>query len=193
MERILENFVEFLANEVLGMQAAERRAEILEVLRGAKGAVSATQLAARFGVSRQVIVGDVALLRAGGADICATPRGYTCRRAAAALIGRVACRHDGAQMSAELYAIVDAGCTVVDVIVEHPIYGQLTGPLQLASRADVDAFLARCAGSDAQPLSALTEGIHLHTLACPSPEAYAAAQRALADLGVLFTGQENRR
>ena len=66
------------------MQAAERRAEILEVLRGTKGAVSATQLAARFGVSRQVIVGDVALLRAEGADICATPRGYTCRRAAAA-------------------------------------------------------------------------------------------------------------
>ena len=50
------------------MQAAERRAEILEVLRGTKGAVSATQLAARFGVSRQVIVGDVALLRAEGAD-----------------------------------------------------------------------------------------------------------------------------
>ena len=175
------------------MQAAERRAEILEVLRGTKGAVSATQLAARFGVSRQVIVGDVALLRAEGADICATPRGYTCRRAAAALIGRVACRHDSAQMAAELYAIVDAGCTVVDVIVEHPIYGQLTGPLQLASRADVDAFLARCVGSDAQPLSALTEGIHLHTLACPSPDAYATAQRALAALGVLFTGQENRR
>ena len=96
-------------------------------------------------------------------------------------------------MAAELYAIVDAGCTVVDVIVEHPIYGQLTGPLQLASRADVDAFLERCAGADAHPLSALTEGIHLHTLACPSPEAYAAAQKALEDLGVLFTGQENRR
>ena len=59
------------------MQAAERRAEILEVLRGTKGAVSATQLAARFGVSRQVIVGDVALLRAEGPDICATPRRYT--------------------------------------------------------------------------------------------------------------------
>ena len=54
------------------MQAAERRAEILEVLRGAKGAVSATQLAARFGVSRQVIVGDVALLRAAAADVFIT-------------------------------------------------------------------------------------------------------------------------
>ena len=175
------------------MKSVERRARLLALLRGSERPLSGEALGEALGVSRQVIVQDVALLRAEGAEICATPRGYTCRRAAAALIGRVACRHDSAGMAAELYAIVDAGCTVVDVIVEHPIYGQLTGPLQLASRADVDAFLARCAGSDAQPLSALTEGIHLHTLACPSPEAYATAQRALEALGVLFTGQENRR
>ena len=75
-------------------------------------------------------------------------------------------------MEAELNAIVDQGCTVVDVIVEHPLYGQLTGPLQLSSRYDVQQFLKRCASADAQPLSNLTEGIHLHTLSCPDSEAF---------------------
>lgn len=67
-------------------------------------------------------------------------------------------------MEDELNAIVDQGCTVIDVIVEHPIYGQLTGPLQLSSRYDVVQFVDRCRQSDALPLSNLTEGIHLHTI-----------------------------
>ena len=174
------------------MTAAQRRSAIYDQLTAAQTPISATALAQQFSVTRQVVVGDIALLRAEGHSITATPRGYMIP-AETGLRRTIACHHSGEDTQKELFAMVDCGCTVVDVIVEHPIYGQLTGPLQLASRADVDAFLARCAGSDAQPLSALTEGIHLHTLACPSPEAYAAAQRALAALGVLFTGQENRR
>lgn len=73
-------------------------------------------------------------------------------------------------MAAELNTMVDNGCTVVDVIVEHPLYGQLTGPLQLSSRYDVAQFIAR--SHTAQPLSVLTGGIHLHTLLCPSEDAY---------------------
>ena len=97
------------------MQAAERRAEILEVVRGTKGAVSATQLAARFGVSRQVIVGDVALLRAGGQAITATARGYVIPAPGDGTVRQVACRHDGAGTRDELNAMVDCGCTVIDV------------------------------------------------------------------------------
>ena len=43
------------------MTAARRRDEILQALAGASGPVSAAALAARLGVSRQVVVGDVAL------------------------------------------------------------------------------------------------------------------------------------
>ena len=175
------------------MNSQQRRQQLLVLLRQNSGPVSATAIAKEFGVSRQIIVGDVALLRAAGEQISATPRGYVLKQEQNLQTRTIACRHDDEHLLQELYIAVDNGCAVLDVTVEHPIYGQLTGPLQLASRADVDAFLASCAGSDAQPLSALTEGIHLHTLACPSPEAYAAAQRALTALGVLFTGQENRR
>ena len=168
------------------MRAEERRQAIQEILQQSSQPVSAGALAARFSVSRQIIVGDIALLRAAGADISATPRGYIARLSPAGLVRQVPCQHDGAGMEAELNAIVDQGCTVLDVIVEHPIYGQLTGPLQLASRYDVGQFIARCAQADARPLSDLTGGIHLHTLSCPSEAAFQRVQEALGQLGVLL-------
>ena len=77
---------------------------------------------------------------------------------------------------------------MLDVIVEHPIYGQLTGPLQLASRYDVGQFLARCGQPDARPLSELTEGIHLHTLRCPDEASFERVWQELRRLGVLLEG-----
>ena len=172
------------------MTAAERRSAILAAVAQSPQPVSATALARRFGVSRQSVVGDVALLRAAGADISATPRGYVILKASQGLVRQVACRHDGLGMEAELNAMVDQGCTVLDVIVEHPVYGQLTGPLQLSSRYDVSLFLARCAESDARPLSDLTGGVHLHTLSCPGEDAFRRAREALGALGVLWEGEE---
>ena len=170
------------------MDGAQRRAEIARFLSCAKGPVSAAVLARNCSVSRQIIVSDVALLRAGGMDIAATPRGYVIQRSPAGLVRRVAVRHSGAEMAAELNAMVDQGCTVLDVIVEHPIYDQLTGPLQLASRYDVAQFLARCSQPDARPLSELTEGIHLHTLSCPDEAAFDRVRQELRRLGILLEG-----
>lgn len=172
------------------MRAEERRRAILEHLQRSSRPVSAGYLAERFSVSRQAIVGDVALLRASGADISATPRGYVILKADQGLVRQVACRHDAAGMEAELNAIVDQGCSVLDVIVEHPVYGQLTGSLQLSSRYDVSLFLARCAQSDARPLSDLTGGVHLHTLSCPGEDAFRRVREALGALGVLWEGEE---
>ena len=168
------------------MHADERRQAILTFLQTASQPVSASFLAGRFSVSRQIVVGDIALLRASGAKISATPRGYVILPAASGLMRQIACRHDAAGMGAELNAIVDHGCVVVDVVVDHPIYGQLTGPLQLSTRYDVGQFLERCIQSDAKPLSDLTGGIHLHTLSCPNEGAYERTREALRQLGVLL-------
>ena len=130
-------------------------------------------------------MGDVALLRAAGAEISATPRGYLIQKAPAGLTRQVACRHDAAGMEAELNAMVDNGCTVEDVIVEHSVYGQLAGQLNLSSRYDVAQFIRKVAQSDAKPLSALTEGIHLHTLRCPDEAAFERVRAQLDSAGFL--------
>ena len=168
------------------MEAASRRQAILDRLRSADRPVSASALAAGLNVSRQIIVGDIALLRAGGAEISATPRGYVLPRATDGITRTIACRHTLAQTGQELNILVDNGCTVLDVIVEHPVYGQLTGQLQISSRYDVEQFLARIRDSDAAPLSMLTGGLHLHTLCCPNEDAYTRACAALKAAGLLL-------
>lgn len=168
------------------MTASERRQAILARLTGSSAPISATALAKEYGVSRQIIVGDIALLRAGGRPISATPRGYVMEGADVGLVRTVAVCHTRGEMGDELRICVDNGCTVVDVIVEHPVYGQLTGQLQLSSRYDVDQFLLRAGGDAAQPLSTLTGGIHLHTLRCPNEEAFRRVKAQLDEAGFLL-------
>ncbi len=166
------------------MNAASRRQSILQALREADHPLSATALAAALSVSRQIIVGDVALLRAGGEDITATPRGYVLGRAAGKRY-TVACRHGLPDMERELELMVDHGCTVEDVVVEHPVYGQLVGRLDVSSRYDVDEFIRKVFENGAKPLSHLTDGIHLHTLLCPDEGAYLSLLNKLRQAGFL--------
>lgn len=171
------------------MDAQARRQAILQTLNAADGPVSATALAKELGVSRQIIVGDVALLRAGGHPVTATPRGYVSGRAPG-VKRTLACLHDAAGMEAELNALVDTGCEVVDVIVEHPIYGQLTGALRLRSRYDVSQFIAQSEQSRAQPLSQLTGGLHLHTIRAEDEAALNRGEAALKALGYLWQAEK---
>ena len=171
---------------VRGLNAKERRQAILEQLKRAEKPVSATALARQYGVSRQIIGGDVALLRAGGEPISATPRCYVLDREGDGLLHTVAVRHQDREMERELLICVDNGCTVLDVVVEHPVYGQLVGQLQVASRYDVEQFINRVRSGSARPLSGLTGGIHLHRLRCPSEEAYHRVCRQLDEAGFLL-------
>ncbi|MEA4954495.1 MAG: transcription repressor NadR [Pseudoflavonifractor sp.] len=169
--------------DILDGQA--RREKILRQLGAGSAPVSAAALARATGVSRQIIVGDVALLRAAGHPISATPRGYV-KGNSSGFTRTLACVHPPQGMEAELNAIVDAGCEVVDVVVEHPLYGQLTGALRLRSRYDVGQFLAQVQKSDAKPLSDLTGGIHLHTVRSSDSSALDRAVSALRALGYLL-------
>ena len=168
------------------MKADERREAILSQLLSSAAPISAENLAKKLGVSRQVIVGDVALLRAFGNDISATPRGYVLERDTGMIVRTLACCHSGEDMERELDIMVDNGCIVKDVIVEHPIYGQLIGSLELKSRYDVNQFLLRSAESEAMPLSSLTDGMHLHTLLCPDEDSYKRVLDELRQAGLLF-------
>lgn len=171
------------------MKADERRKKIAQTL-NAQQPTSATALASQFSVSRQIIVGDIALLRASGLDIIATPRGYKLGQASG-LIRTVACAHRGIdKLEQELLVMVDNGCTVIDVVVEHRLYGEITGQLSLSSRYDVGQFVEKV--KDASTLSSLTGGIHLHNLRCPSQAAYERVCQQLEALGILYTQNETQ-
>lgn len=168
------------------MNAEERRARIVEALQESETAVSAGRFAEIFGVSRQIIVGDIALIRAAGAEITATPRGYVMPRHSSGRVRRIPCRHSAEDMKEEMQIMVDNGCRIRDVIVEHPLYGQLVGELDVSTRHDIDEFMSRIQGSDAAPLSDLTGGIHLHTLICPDDAAYTRVCDLLRLKGFLY-------
>jgi len=170
------------------MTSEERRENIMLVLKSNLDPISATYLAKKLSVSRQIIVGDIALMRATGIKISATPRGYVLNVAVAINenVYTIACCHDDTNMAAELYAVVDNGGTLLDVTVEHPIYGQIVGQLHISSRYDADLFLKKVENNQAQPLMRLTGGIHLHTIKCSDEETFNRIIKALKKENIIL-------
>ncbi|MBE3583981.1 MAG: transcription repressor NadR [Limnochordaceae bacterium] len=171
------------------MQNEERRQRLVHRLQLAGKPLTGGELAAAFGVTRQVIVQDVAVLRAGGLPVVATPRGYLWiggQIAAHRFRDVLAVRHGPDLTRAELMALVHSGCRVVDVLVEHPLYGELRGELQLATPADVEDFLQRTQEGKQGLLSSLTGGVHYHTVEAAQAEAIGRARECLRELGILL-------
>lgn len=165
----------------------DRKEIIIKEIQKSERPLSASKLASLCGVSRQIIVGDVALLRASGVHIIATPRGYVLDESENKKRYTIAVKHSHEDMADELYTIIDNGGYIEDVIVEHPIYGQLTGKLHLSSRYDVDQFIQKTNHEKAKPLSQLTNGLHLHTVQCANEDVYQRIMNALYDKGYLYT------
>ncbi|MBQ1918111.1 MAG: transcription repressor NadR [Schwartzia sp.] len=173
------------------MRTEERRNKVLQSLQNSKEPLTGTQLAAEYGVSRQIIVGDISILRAMGTPIYATPRGYILpekKQSKGTVIATITCRHDGRDMRRELETIVDEGACVRDVIVEHPVYGEIHGHLMLSSRHDIDVFIEKMEQSKAKPLLDVSSGVHLHTLEVPGTEALNRIVEKLKKLGILAEG-----
>lgn len=168
------------------LEARERREKIENILRNGQSVTGST-LAKLMGVSRQVIVTDIAIMRAAGLNIYATPQGYLIPvEQQQAVQGKIACSHDGLErLEKELCIIVDNGAKVVDVIVEHPVYGEIKGNLMIASRLDIKMFLEKLKTSNARPLSVVTGGIHLHTIEAPSGRIIEKVMSELNTAGIL--------
>ena len=172
------------------MTADDRRKSIIHYLKTAKEPTSAAVLASNFRVSRQIIVGDIALIRAQGTEIHSTPRGYTLDpEAVNNCLKTISCKHDGSLMEKELQICIDHGCKVLDVSVEHPIYGQLTGDLRLSSRYDISQFIQRVIENQAHSLCELTNDLHSHTLDCPSEEIFQRVCSELRACGILYENE----
>jgi transcriptional regulator of NAD metabolism len=171
-----------------GNGGAERRRKLTEWMRTQTGPIHGDDLARRFRVSRQCLVQDVAMLRAAGVEILSTPQGYRLPRQGTVPGYRatLACRHAPEQTEQELNILVDHGVRVLDVVVEHPLYGELRGSLTIESRADVQDFLRRLRETRATLLSSLTQGVHLHTVEAGKLKNIALAKARLLEAGILL-------
>lgn len=153
------------------MDGQTRRIEMVKMLQEANKPLSGTKLGKAFGISRQVVVQDIALLRAEGYDLLATARGYMLNKEVGQMVSRVVLvKHTADQMEDELNTVVDNGGRVRNVIVSHSVYGDLTGDLMLKTRRDIRAFVEKVNDNEAALLSVLTTGIHMHTIEAPTEE-----------------------
>ena len=145
------------------MNAAERRRQILRLMKTSDTPLSGGALGQATGVSRQVIVQDIALLRTEGHNIIATARGY-CLDEPRSCSRMFKVKHTDQQTEDELNAIVDLGGAVVDVMVNHRIYGRMTAPLNIRSRRDVQNFISSLHSGKSAPLMNVTSGYHFHLI-----------------------------
>jgi uncharacterized protein len=158
----------------------ERRREIQNELLNRENPVKGTELSKLFHVSRQVIVQDIAILRAEGFPVIATPNGYMMlKNTSSHLLRKVAVKHSGSESGEELKIMLDYGARILDVIVEHPIYGEIKGNLNIKCKEDLDMFIEKLAKGETEPLSVLTDGIHIHTLEIANEETF---QKMLKEL-----------
>ncbi|ADL12604.1 transcription repressor NadR [Acetohalobium arabaticum] len=169
------------------MSAEERREEILNLLLTKEKPITGSDLAERFDVSRQAIVQDVALLRAKGEEILATSQGYVVPQQNSKMVVRtIACKHNGDEIRGELETVIKYGGRVKDVIVEHPIYGELKGFLMVQSKEDLNTFMKKYKQDSVKPLLTLTEGVHLHTIEALNEEVLNLIEEKLEEKGYLL-------
>ena len=166
------------------MNGHERRRKIIEMIEASGTPLSGKALADFFEVSRQVIVQDVALIRANGVDIISTNRGYVIHTSKVA--SRVfLVNHTDEQLEAELCMIVDMGGKVVNVTVEHKIYGKIEAELNISSRRHVQDFVADLKSGKSSPLKNITSNDHAHLVEAESEAVLNIIEAKLEEMGIL--------
>ena len=161
-----------------------RRKKIVECIENAQTPVSGTELAREFGVSRQAIVQDIALLRTEGYPIVSTAKGYLLNEPKCATRVLKVC-HTNEQVEEELTTIVDLGGTVLNVMVNHRVYGRVEAALNIRNRRDVQGFLNDLRTGKSVPLLNVTSGYHFHKISAESEEVLDEIEHALQKKGFL--------
>ena len=171
------------------MNGEERRNQIIQLLRQSDVPLSGTQLAGMVGVSRQVIVQDIALLRANNHSIVSTNQGYLLSESAtASRVFKVI--HSDEEVEEELSLIVDCGGRVEDVFVSHKIYNIVKAPMNIRSRLDVKKFMDNLASGKSSLLKNVTSGYHYHTVPADSEDILDYILEALKERGFLAPLQD---
>ena len=171
-------------------EGEERRKKLLELISNTEEPLSGSVLAKQLGVSRQVIVQDIALLRAVDKNIISTAKGYLLYQQDIKKARRCFCvYHTTEQIEDELCTVVDLGGSILDVFVEHEIYGTITVDLNLKNRRDAMEFVERVRTNKTVPLKELTAGRHTHTIEADTEEVLDAIEAEFLKKGYLLVMQ----
>ena len=168
-----------------------RRVGLISFLERQSGPVSGSELAKQFGVSRQAIVQDVALLRAENRNILSTNKGYVLYHPQEKQKGHTAVitvNHTAEQTLDEMRAIVDYGGAMLDVFIDHDLYGQIRANLVINDVEDAQEFCDKLENSNSVFLKELTEGCHYHTITAPSKKILELIRKELREKGILSEG-----
>lgn len=167
----------------------ERRRAIIEYLKNRKTPVNGTELAGHFGVSRQVIVQDIALLRARSQDILSTNKGYLLCKSQERQSGHcsvILVHHTMEQTLKEMQSIADYGGHMLDIFVDHDLYGQIRAALMINDMMDAIDFCERMKQNSSKPLKVLTDNCHYHTITAPSEKALLMILQELNEKNILI-------
>ncbi len=174
------------------MKVKERREQLLNILNKSVNPIKGDELADTLNVSRQVIVQDIALIRASGVDIIATPQGYMIYNSIS-ITKTIECRNhnDVEDFYEELKTIIDLGGTVKDVIVKHPIYGEIKVELDISSNRDINEFIEKASNDEFKQLSILTKDSHIHTIEAKNEDVIEDIISSLSDKNILLNKVKN--
>lgn len=165
-----------------------RRTGIITYLQRQTDPVSGSELAKQFGVSRQVIVQDIALLRAENRAIVSTNKGYKLVQSQEKHNGYTAVvtvNHTAEQALEEMRSIVDYGGSMLDVFIDHDLYGQIRVDMVINDEEDAKEFYHKLENSKSMPIKEFTEGCHYHTIAAPSKKILGLIRKELQEKGIL--------
>lgn len=166
------------------MTGADRREDIIRQVQQSAAPLSGTKLANVYHVSRQVIVQDIALLRASGYDIISTNRGYILNTAES--VSRVfKVRHTDEQLYEELCAIIDLGGTVRNVMVNHRVYGHIEAEMNIDSRRKIAEFMEDIKSGKSSPLKNITSNYHYHKITADQEKTLDMIEGMLREKGFL--------
>ena len=163
----------------------EKIERILSILKKSEKPVSGSEIAKVLGVSRQAVVQYIAFMKEEGYNVVATPRGYVLKGEGGNK-KLIAVKHRKEDIYDELMTVVKLGGKVCDVIVEHPVYGEIRGMIDVASEEDVVKFVSLLASAKAEPLLSLSDGVHLHTIEVKDEETFKKILKALSEKGYLL-------
>lgn len=167
------------------MTGTDRREFIVNEIKTSEKPVSGKKLAELCDVSRQVIVQDIALIRAAGHDVISTNRGYILKESKAEVSRIFKVNHTDEESEQEMNAIVDLGGCVVNVMVNHKVYGRMEANLGVNSRKKVQDFMDDIRSGKSSPLLNITSGYHYHKIVAESEEILDMIEAKLKEQGIL--------